>query len=387
MKQKAVIIDTYSKGNYHEVINLGLLMMVSKLYESVTYIADVSSCNNMKSLIKQSNLCCDNVTYKCLLIPNIKIKNQGLHYLLHIIQVSWRNFIYYCKTDNKCDVFYNNNIFFAIFLIQFLLPFKRNKIYDICHNEMEMIDKEFKYNLSLFPIVSFLRLSFKYVRLSNRMNFIVLSEDMATYLKTIVCKRNADRIKWIDHCYIRPSVKILKKIETYDGIKIGIPGAITNKRGLPNLKQLLPMVSQKNVRVYAISMIAEDLKNKNLVILNKERALLPFDVYSSYVNQMDVLLFLYDVNSYKLTASGAILEAIWQGKPVIALSNYYFKYIFDKFGDIGILADDIETLSRKINSMSKSDFVEWHNNIARAKHYLHPSNTKHQLLEIINEEK
>jgi hypothetical protein len=43
---------------------------------------------------------------------------------------------------------------------------------------------------------------------------------------------------------------------------------------------------------------------------------------------------LYDTNGYKLTASGSILEAIWNEKPIIALSNEYFKYLFDKYGEI-----------------------------------------------------
>ena len=43
MKNKAIIIDAYSRGGYHEVINQSFLMMISNLYATVTYIADESA--------------------------------------------------------------------------------------------------------------------------------------------------------------------------------------------------------------------------------------------------------------------------------------------------------------------------------------------------------
>ena len=64
MKHKAVIIDMYSHGSYHEVINQAYLMMISDIYEEVTYIADKSSCENLKSLLDKCGVRKNNIIFK-----------------------------------------------------------------------------------------------------------------------------------------------------------------------------------------------------------------------------------------------------------------------------------------------------------------------------------
>ena len=94
-----------------------------------------------------------------------------------------------------------------------------------------------------------------------------------------------------------------------------------------------------------------------------------------------ILLFLYDKGSYKLTASGAILEAIWNQKPIIALHNYYFDYIFEKFGDLGFLCDSIDELVNKINeiALDREILTHFSENLKNAKEALLPQNVKKQL--------
>ena len=140
MKNKAVIIDMYSHGSYHEVINQAYLMMISNLYKNVTYIADKSSCENLKSLLTKCNFDYSNVKFEEKNIKYPDFWNGGLTYIIKLLKVSILNFIYYNKCKNREDVFFNNNLFFAILLISFFSQ-KKNDIYDLCHNEMELIDK------------------------------------------------------------------------------------------------------------------------------------------------------------------------------------------------------------------------------------------------------
>ena len=60
----ACIIDTYSKGSYHEVINQSYLMMIAELYDKVIYIADKSSCDNLRKLLDSCNVHYDNISFK-----------------------------------------------------------------------------------------------------------------------------------------------------------------------------------------------------------------------------------------------------------------------------------------------------------------------------------
>ena len=132
MKNKAIIIDAYSRGGYHEVINQSFLMMISNLYATVTYIADESACRNLKSLLAKCNVDCPNVEYieKRFSFPKFRI--EGLTYLAKLAKVSFLNYKFYKQAPEDADVFYNNNLFFAIMPISFLR--KKNNTYVLCHN-------------------------------------------------------------------------------------------------------------------------------------------------------------------------------------------------------------------------------------------------------------
>lgn len=370
MKNKAVIIDMYSHGSYHEVINQAYLMMISNLYKEVTYIADKSACENLKSLLTKCNINYSNVRFLEKHISHFDFHNQGLNYLAKLAKVSFLNFIYYNKCKNNTDVFFNNNLFFAILLIT-VFSKKKNDIYDLCHNEMELIDKHSRYSLASSLLSLFFRFVFCRIKLNRVFHFILLSPNMVDYFNSFISPKNQKRMFWIDHSYIRPEIKIKPGCMIADKrIKIGIPGAITPSRGLDALKQILSHLENDNICIYALSTCSEIIDNKHFVELNSTNRLLPFEIYNSYVQSMDVMLLLYDTNSYKLTASGAILEAIWNEKPIIALKNAYFEYLFNKFGDLGVLCNDLTSLIQVINKFKANSYFK--KNIAVAKKNLYP---------------
>ena len=70
--------------------------------------------------------------------------------------------------------------------------------------------------------------------------------------------------------------------------------------------------------------------------------------------QIDYALFTYKLNSYKYTASGALIDAINFEKPIIALSNDYVKSYFDIYGNIGYLCNSYEELKNKIITITKN---------------------------------
>ena len=381
MKHKAVIIDMYSHGSYHEVINQAYLMMISDIYEEVTYIADKSSCENLKSLLDKCGVRKNNIIFKEKHVKKYKIKNRGIAYLVKLLTTSYLNYKYYNKAPNDSDVFYNNNLFFAILLIS-IFSKKDKNIFDLCHNEMELIDKSSVSSVASSILSKYLRFVFCKVKLNKIFHFILLSPDMVDYFRTFISKHNYERIFWIDHSYIRPENKIDVKYRITDNrIKIGIPGAITSSRGLSTLKYLLANLKNQNICIYALSTCSEVIEADNFVVLNKGRGLLPFEQYNAYVQSMDVMLLLYDTDSYKLTASGAILEAIWNEKPIIALKNAYFSYLFKQFGQMGVLCDNADSLCQALSMLDNAS--KYISRIQFAKQALMPNYVKQQLLSII----
>ena len=51
---------------------------------------------------------------------------------------------------------------------------------------------------------------------------------------------------------------------------------------------------------------------------------LPRNIFENKIKELDYLLFFYDEDTYKLTASGALFDALLFEKPSIYLSNDYF---------------------------------------------------------------
>jgi len=66
--------------------------------------------------------------------------------------------------------------------------------------------------------------------------------------------------------------------------------------------------------------------------------------YERELARLDYVVFLYPPGSYTLTASGALLDALSLGKPVIALRNPYFEHCFSLLGDIGYLCGSVDEL-------------------------------------------
>ena len=385
-KRKAVIIDPYSKGSYHEVINQGYLMMISMLYDEVEYIADETSCNNIQDLLRKCDICTTNIFFNKKKFRHFHFNNPGINHLVKLVEVSIIDFYYYIKRKRDEDCFFNNNLYFAAVFIQYLAFWKSNRIFDMCHSELEYINRDAAKSTTQIIIHHFFKILFTKYKIDQRFTFILLSESMANNFKSCISDKNANRIKWIDHCYIRPknSICFNENITKFKGIRIGIPGAITPSRGLGLLERILAKRSLKKYTIFSLSFMTEKIKDNNLVVLNNTNRLVPFEEYNSNVQQMDFLLFLYPLDSYYLTASGAILEAIWNEKPVLALRNHYFDYMFRKFGSLGYLFNDEEELLSFLDSVEEIYLIseEIKENLRKAKISLLPSNVCSQLKSI-----
>ena len=83
--------------------------------------------------------------------------------------------------------------------------------------------------------------------------------------------------------------------------------------------------------------------------------------FDKHVSELDYILFFYPVDSYRLTASGAIYDAIMQEIPIISIKNEYFTYLFDKYGRFGYLFDNVDNIFSFIKSGLKrgNDFFNF----------------------------
>ena len=124
------------------------------------------------------------------------------------------------------------------------------------------------------------------------------------------------------------------------------------KLDVTKLNEISLFIKKNNldIQVNHIGRIFDDviLDKKMICCPFSSNKLIPRNDFINKIAELDYILFLYPQNSYKFTASGAIFDAFLLGKPIIALQNDYFNYLFEKAGSVGFLLDNIESLKQKL---------------------------------------
>jgi glycosyltransferase involved in cell wall biosynthesis len=87
-----------------------------------------------------------------------------------------------------------------------------------------------------------------------------------------------------------------------------------------------------------------DVNGSDDVIYAAKTWPVPSAQYAQLLGSITYAVFVYPTDAYRLRASGALFDAIGAAKPVIALRNAYFEYIFGLVGDIGYLCDSMDEL-------------------------------------------
>ena len=118
--------------------------------------------------------------------------------------------------------------------------------------------------------------------------------------------------------------------------------------------------------------------------MNKDNKHLPRKEYDEIISKMDALYFPYDSNSYRVSASGAVYEAISKQKPIISTENDYFKSLFSQFGQMGYLFNDFSELRAIFLQLNNRAYVGvLQENALRASEYLSPENYYEVLKKIL----
>ena len=111
-----------------------------------------------------------------------------------------------------------------------------------------------------------------------------------------------------------------------------------------------------NVRFSIIGSVQGDVepfRNAGITLPPNPSVPMPDGEFQRAVAALDFILLLYPHDTYRLMASGAVLDALRFEKPIIALRTDYFEYLFKKFGKFGYLANDTGELLHLIEHASE----------------------------------
>ena len=335
---------------FHEMYNASSLLMLSKIFLKVEYYTSREVFENTTSLL---NFIPKNINFKY--IPIIASDNLIGHFLRQFLPIITSIYIL-CRSKRNDIVFFNFNALWSFSTINLLARLFKLKIIIVCHGEMENLSNGIKLNfLSNLALNKFK--SETYVPPKN-MFFCVLSKRIKDNLQSVVSAKVFEKIISFELSYIfKESVNKLNKSEEF--IRIGFLGSLRDGFKLDNLINLAKKIDNKKIKLYSLGRIYCDkkiLENLNIhIIPDSNNRFLSRKELDDYIANMHFILFLNPSYSYNFTASAAILDAIDNEKPILALKNNCFNFIFSKISNPGVLFENITHISDYINKLDKFD--------------------------------
>lgn len=357
--KKITIIDAVSYRSYHEIFNTILLIECLYISDKITYYSGKDAQKALKYIMGDRSL--EKISFKK--VPVIA-QDSKWHAVLHYILAMFVSCFLLFKIKKDSVVVYNNVNPFSLPIINFLNKFLKRKIVMFCHGELEWcFGEDRKPGILEKACASSLNNFFanNNTKLSNGIIFFVLGDNIKNNLKKHIVDNIYYKLYSIDHPDLEIK-KTLTKISKNNNspLSIGLVGTIRSTKGgtsdfISLAKKLSQEILNKKLNLSVVGNVRicrEELKS---VGVNIPEGFLLREEYNNKIAELDYILFVYGKDSYKFIASGALFEALSAEKPIIALKNDYFEYIFKKYGEFGILLDSIDEMAELIRKLTAGE--------------------------------
>lgn len=273
------------------------------------------------------------------------------------------------RSSHKDLLFYNYNNVFCLRILDLINRFKKATVVICCHGEMEFLSLDSSHDRAYKRLMSWLVNG--YFNKNNHnpaegMYFMVLGDRIIKNVSAFISEELQARFLTIDHpvlpidCYGENYCveKSTKKKNKSNMVNLGTVGILNQHKGSELFLQLIQSLSNDShkLKFHIIGhMQCEDkqFRQFGVKIPQKPEEPLPEESFMREVNKLDFILYFYTSDKYKLTASGAILDALRFRKPIIALRNDYFEYFFEKFGAVGYLVDSVDEMASLIRDIDQ----------------------------------
>lgn len=358
-------IDTYCSGMLHEQFNMSLLLMLGMAYDKVECRASNYFISRVKKESVKRNI--ENIEYSPVFVVSGDSR-IALFFRYLISAINSCLFLIFTPSDRI--IVYNYNNLFATRLLNWLSKIFHKRVVLFCHGEMELllpVPREAGY---LHKILSYLARDFfmsNKTQIADGLYFSVLGTSIKSNLKNLLTIDKMNHFITIDHAYIFADNvsdfhSFSKKL-----LHCGTAGGINKTKGADRFVELAYKLELNNRKDICLSITsgvtsydANILEEAGIVLpKDKRRTALERDELNQRIDQLSYIIFLYSSSSYKLTASGAIMDAISRKRPIIAIRNDYFEYLFGKYGSFGFLVDSVDEMVDLLNRLAKANRVSY----------------------------
>jgi hypothetical protein len=275
-----------------------------------------------------------------------KVELSSKNYIL-VNYIDKNNFVYFG--------YYFNNIHVLLSHLNFIL-----KIYFNYSSYNKFIFREFS-NICLIIFLPFFYFKKKHIYFNVNHNF----KNKKSFLKYKILSYISFNFIFFDSTYIIEkkfnfinlkfpiyNYKPFKNINSVNFLRIGILGDLSNSYNITNLNIFLSSFKNENFR---LQIGGKNINKFNSINFNKEIDLIDTKSetdYISFLDNIDILIFLADYNSYLYRHSGTIMDSISRRIILLAPNYFVFKSQLTNPIQVGHLYNNINDIISILNNQN-----------------------------------
>lgn len=362
VKNKVYFINHKLRGNSHEIIDVSLIVMLTKVFSAVeihlsatrtTILSDL--CHRYLSKKNRTDLAEKMSWYS----SKLDITSLFLMDIFVALKDAWLMI----KGDRDAlYLFSYGNSRFSIHLVNFLAKLTRKNVLICAHNELDVLLKD---NYSIRSNWHYLINRFyRKTRWSDHTKILVLGDFIIDKLRGVLPEERVNHFISLDHPYFQTDDQEQMMVDSKEDneINIGLVGSVEPGSSMDNLMDFSSLIEGTNIYLNIITRMYVEppqLKGrKNVKFLNPDNIRLSREQYDSLIAKMDYLYYPHAVDRFQFSASGSIFEAVTKGKPAIVYANPNFAYLFKKYGSFGYLVNNTGEIKYILPQLSLTNYQD-----------------------------
>jgi len=344
---KIRMVDSVCFDNWHLQFNAQLIEILSNIADIVEY-RGVQHIGENKPNIKRKKL---------IIVTSSGRWGIIWRYLFSMLNDTWQLIV--APNDEIIVYSFDSN---PVRILNMLNKVIRKRIILFRHGSMEMLRTNPAGKGMFYRFENKLNKQFflnKDLRISDNLHFFVLGDIIFKNLSVLLSEDKMKHFHSIEHPYVFDKNSLKRHREINSQLNVGTLGVFNEYKGGRSILELAKILKFKgidNVNISVTGKIDFDislLREAGIDLpSNDGESMVSIVELKNRINQLDFILYFYPKDTYKLTASGALFEAINRKRPIIAIRNEYFEYIFNKYGSIGYLVDTLDEMADIIYRIS-----------------------------------
>lgn len=288
----------------------------------------------------------------------IDVVGGNQHMILKFFVEFLQTFKILNNTKNDIIIFLSSCPDIQYPIIKLAKKYKNKKIVIMTHGELEGLLMTGKWKIWSYPF--WISLCFK-KNLPVNISRIVLGESIKCYIDKVY---NYSNVYFIDQPRddFQKENKIIPQVHRNFFGYIGDCSSAKGGDTFLSVASMLNRESKSELWVVGRCLLGNIIYHNKINILSKDNNFLTLEKFNSYIGKLTYACFPYPNDSYRLTASGAVLDAVRYLKPIIYIKNDYFDGIFKDAGDVGYRCNDEEEFVKVIQELDNAPDIERYKN-------------------------